>query len=80
MIKELVKDENNIFIFTDGNDKNRYVSKNELLNIAKKYTKNTKMYCEDLELALKLIKEKYSSFVTFVIGSFYIYGTVIKNI
>ncbi len=78
MLKEILKDEKSIFIFTDGNNKDRYVSKEELLETAKKYTTNQELYIEDLKVAIDLVKEKYSKYVIFIVGSFYIYGDVIK--
>ena len=56
MLKQLVKDEDAVFIFTSGNDSQRYVSKEELYKTARKYTKSEKLYMKDLEEALNLIK------------------------
>ncbi len=106
MLKQLVKDEDAVFIFTSGNDSQRYVSKEELYKTAMKYTKSEKIYMKDLEEALNLIKvqnrelkvlnkklketnnlikELYDNEniciedrTIFIVGSFYIYGTVIK--
>lgn len=78
MLKLILKDEKSIFIFTDGNNKEMYEPKEELLKIAKKCTTNQNLYIEDLETAINLTKEKYSKYVTFIIGSFYIYGDVIN--
>jgi len=78
VLKELVKDENSVFIFTNGNDKEAYVSNEELLACAKKYTSNKELYREELEGAINLIKNKYKKYVTFIVGSFYIYGNVIE--
>lgn len=80
IIKELLKDEKSIFIFTDGNDKEQYVSKEKLYNEAKAYTNSNNLYTNELEEALTLVKKKYKNRVTFIVGSFYIYGTVIKNL
>lgn len=80
ILKELLKDEKSIFIFTDGNDKERYVSKEKLLEVAKKYTNNKKLYIQELEYVIDLVKEKYKNYVTFFVGSFYIYGTVIEKL
>lgn len=80
ILKEILKDEKSVFIFTDGNDKERYVSKEELLETAKEYTNNEKIYVQDLENAIDLVKEKYKSDVIFFVGSFYIYGTVIQKL
>lgn len=80
ILKEILKDEKSVFIFTDGNDKKRYVSKEELLETAKDYTNNEKMYVQDLENAIDLVKERYKSDVIFFVGSFYIYRTVIQKL
>ena len=121
MLKQLVKDEDAVFIFTSGNDNQRYVSKEELYETARKYTKSEKLYMRELEEALSLIKVQNKELkvqnkklketnnlikvhnkelkkennltiktsksredvfiedrTIFIIGSFYIYGTVIK--
>ncbi len=80
ILKEILQDEKSVFIFTDGNDKELYVSKEELLKTAKEYTNNEKIYVQDLENAIDLVKEKYKSDVIFFVGSFYIYGTVIQKL
>lgn len=51
VIKLLTEDTNGIFIFTSGNNENRYVSKEELYNEAKKYL-NENIYMENLEDAI----------------------------
>jgi len=80
ILKELLKDEKSVFIFTDGNNKDIYVPKEELLEIAKKYTNNERLYAQDLEKSIDLVKEKYKRDVIFLVGSFYIYGTVIEKL
>lgn len=80
ILKQLLKDEEAVFIFTDGNDKERYRSKEELLKTAKQYTENENLYIQDLENTIKLVKERYSDNVVFFVGSFYVYGTVIDMI
>ena len=69
-----------VFIFTDGIDKERYVSKEELIETAKKYTNNENLYIKDLEDAVDFVKEKYHNDVIFFVGSLYIYGTVIRRL
>ncbi|MBO5349332.1 MAG: bifunctional folylpolyglutamate synthase/dihydrofolate synthase [Clostridia bacterium] len=76
ILKELLKDEKSIFIFTSGNGFHEFVSKEELLTIAKSCTNNKNLYAEELEKALDLAKEKYKTHTTFIVGSFYIYGNV----
>lgn len=80
ILKELLKDQKSVFIFTDGIDKERYVSKEELLKIAKDYSNNENLYIKDLEDAIDFVKEKYINNIIFFVGSFYIYGSVIKNL
>lgn len=80
ILKELLKDEKSVFILTDGNDKEIYASKKELLETARKYTKNEKLYSKDLGEAIDIVKEKYIDDVIFFVGSFYIYGTVIEKL
>ena len=80
ILKDLLNDEKSVFIFTSGNNKEKYVPKEELLKYAKMYTDNKKLYCYDLENAIDIVKEEYKNSVIFFVGSFYIYGTVIKKI
>ena len=79
MLKILLKDEDGIFIFTDGNDKEKYEEKEELLRIAKENTSNKNLFTMDLKDAINLATT-YKDSVTFIVGSFYIYGTVIDEI
>lgn len=80
ILEELLEDEEAIFIFTDGNDREAYVEKEILLEVSKKYTNNNKIYIQELDKAIELIKEKYEEYVTFIVGSFYIYGAVIEKL
>lgn len=52
VIRLLTEDKNGIFIFTSGNDENRYVSKEELYNEAKKYL-DENIYMANLEDAVR---------------------------
>lgn len=80
ILKELLKDENSTFIFTDGNDKETYVAKEKLLETAKRYTNNQNLLVQDLENAIDFVKDKYKKEVIFFVGSFYVYGTIIKRL
>lgn len=80
ILQQLLEDEKSVFIFTDGNDKERYVAKEELLETAKKYTNNEKLYVQDLQKSIDFVKENYTNDVIFFVGSFYIYGTVTKKL
>lgn len=77
VLKHLLKDENSIFIFTSGNNEKRYVSIEELYETAKKITKNYRLYKMTLQDAI-LYAKKQENKVSFVVGSFYIYGDVRK--
>ena len=75
IIKNLCKD--NIcdtFIFTTGNDVNRYVSKEDLFNEAQKYTHH--IYKYDLPKAINIATKTYKDKTIFIVGSFYVYKTV----
>ena len=80
ILQELLKDEKSIFIFTSGNNSDMYVSKEELFEVAKEYTKNEKLYIKDLEETIDYVKEKYINDVIFYVGSFYVYGTVTQKL
>ena len=82
MLELLFSDEKASFILTSGNDKERYASAEELYKIAIKYKReNQKIKIKSLEEAIKEIKrENRQNTVNFVIGSFYVYGDVIKYI
>lgn len=77
VLKHLLKDENSTFIFTSGNNEERYVSSEELYETAKKITKNDRLYKMNLQEAI-LYAKKQENKVSFVVGSFYIYGDVTK--
>ncbi len=80
MIKELLKDKKGIFIFTNGNNKDRYVSKEVLLKCSMKYTSDKNIFTAELEQALDAIKKLDGSYTIFIIGTFYIYGTVLEKL
>lgn len=77
VLKHLLKDENSTFIFTSGNDEERYVSSEELYETAKKITKNDRLYKMNLREAI-LYAKKQENKVSFVVGSFYIYENIIN--
>lgn len=79
ILKYLLKEDNSTFIFTSGNNEERYVSSEELYESAKKITKNNKLYKMNLEEAIIHAKSQIGK-VSFIIGSFYIYGDVRKII
>lgn len=79
-ILEQILQEDAIFIFTDGNEEGKFVSKEELYDKASKIVNPEKLYKRKMAEAIRLVKEKYSDCVTFIIGSFYVYETVMKEL
>ena len=77
VIKLLSQDKDGIFIFTTGNNPERYVAKEELFDEAKKYLSKN-VFMEELENAIELAKKKYKDDVIMIIGSFYIYSDVLR--
>lgn len=80
MIQILMKDENAEFIFTSGNNPDRYASKEKLYNIALKYRKNQKIYMKELEYTIDDVLKENNNSVNFIVGSFYTYRMVINKI
>lgn len=80
IIEILMKDEKGTFIFTSGNDYERYTSSEELYNISLKYYKNQKIMMKSLDEAIEYIFENCKNSATFFVGSFYIYGNVLQTI
>ena len=78
IIENLCKDKNAIFFFTNGNDKKRYVSKNELYKEAGKYLNDINMYKEEFEDAIRISLKAYNDRTILIIGSFYVYNTAIE--
>lgn len=79
ILKLLVKNDENIYIFTCGNDKERYTDAEILKDEAQKSgAKN--LFTMELEEAIKMSLEKYIDYIIFAVGSFYVYGDVIKTI
>ncbi len=79
VIRLLSQDKNGVFIFTSGNDENRYVSKETLYQEAQKYLSNN-IYKEDLKTAINLARNTYKNEIIMIIGSFYVYKDVIDFI
>ena len=76
ILEELIED-GNIYIFTNGNDKNRYADSHLMYEYSKKLNANIEMYEMDLKEAIQFCKEKVD-YVSFIIGSFYVYNDVKK--
>lgn len=76
IIKNICKEKDSIFIFTSGNDKKRYVSKERLYKEAKKYLNDVNMYKYELKDAINICKKAYNNRIILIVGSFYVYKTV----
>jgi len=80
MLQLLAEDKNAKFILTSGNNKEIYVSSEELENSAKKYIKAKQILKMDLKDAVKETMKSNQDTVTLIVGSFYVYGTVVEEI
>ena len=80
MIELLSKDKESIFILTSGNDVERYANSKELYEIAIKYKEKNKIFMMNLEEAIEELFKKYNDTANFIVGSFYVYGTVVNKI
>lgn len=57
-----------------------YDDKSELLRIAKLYLKSSNLFEMNLRDSIEIANNKYKEYTIFIIGSFYIYGDVLKYI
>ncbi len=78
VLNKLITQDNSIFIFTDGNDVTKYVKKEELLEYANTVSTQNLYYTMELKDAINFVKKEYKNKIVFILGSFYIYGDVIK--
>ena len=76
-IVEDILEEDSVYIFTNGNDKNRYMNNHLMFEYAKQVNKNVEIHEMELEDAVQFCKSK-TDCVSFIIGSFYIYEDVKK--
>lgn len=76
MLKLLSNDQEAIYIFTSGNDFKEYTPKEILYQEALKYLPKERLLVLELPEAIKYLKNK-SNYITFVIGSFYVYKDVV---
>ena len=79
VLKLLVKNDENIYIFTNGNSKERYNDAEILKKEAQKSgAKN--LFSLELKAAIKTSLQKYDNHTIFIVGSFYVYEEAIKTI
>ena len=76
IIKDIL-DKENVYIFTNGNDEELFTDKHLMYEYVKKLNDKAEIYEMDLEEAVQFCKEK-TEYVSFIIGSFYIYDDVKK--
>lgn len=78
ILQRLMQEDNTSIIFlTDGIDKNRFVAKEELYKVAKKY-RTENLYMVSLEEAITTVRSQFKKEVIFIIGSFYVYPEVLR--
>lgn len=81
MLKLLLEDKNATFILTSGNDEGRYASGDELYKVAMKYKCDEQdIFVKTLEEAIQFAMNEKIDTVNFVVGSFYVYGTVVRQL
>ena len=80
MLKILASDKEGKFIFTSGNDVERYVDGNTLYECMKEYVDEDKISTMTLEDAIISTKGSDENTVNLVVGSFYVYSDVVRTI
>lgn len=80
MLKLIAEDKEAVFILTSGNNPETYASGNELYECMKQFADIDKIYKKSLNDAIDEAINSDLSTATFIIGSFYTYGTVIDII
>jgi len=78
ILKNLMTDRSATYIFTSGNDEERYTSKEDLYNEAEKLGFYKEIYKKELTEAIEFAKDNHRDDVIFIVGSFYIYGDVVE--
>ncbi len=77
VIKLLTQDKEGIFIFTTGNDENKYVPKEVLYEEAQKYINND-LYKRELKTAVNFARSISKDEIIMIIGSFYVYKDIVN--
>lgn len=80
ILKILMEDINAEFIFTSGNINESFISKEELYLEATNHKTNQLFYKIDLYEAIDFVIKYKKDYAIFFIGSFYVYGDVVKII
>lgn len=79
VLKELLEDQESIFIMTSGNQEGKFVNQEILYQEASRYRRHN-LYAFDLKEAIHLAKRNYSNSIIFIIGSFYVYQNVLEEV
>lgn len=77
ILELLLRDSSGLFIFTSGNDLNEFNTKETLYEEALKFGKEENLKMLELDDAIEFIKKEYG-YASFIVGSFYIYGDVLR--
>lgn len=80
MLELLSEDKDALFILTSGNAPDKYATGEELYEVAIKYKSKDKILIKNLDDAIEYVMSNNIDSVNFVVGSFYVYGTVIDKI
>lgn len=80
MLKILARDKEGKFIFTSGNDAERYVDGDTLYKCMKEYVSEDRTCTMTLEDAIISTKTSNENTVNLIVGSFYVYGDVVRII
>lgn len=81
IIKILLSDQYATFILTDGNDEKIYTPAKKLFFVAQKYKSKNQIICmKKLDDAIDFITQNKNDSINFVIGSFYVYNSVINKL
>ena len=80
MLKLLSKDSKAMFVLTSGNDEDRYASKEELFDCMKEFVSGDRICKKELREAISDAMKCQDDTVNLVVGSFYVYSTVVAEI
>lgn len=81
ILKFLLEDKDATFILTSGDDEERFVSGEDMRDIVLRYkSERQQVMVKSLEDAIKFAMYESENSVNFVVGSFYVYGTVVNTI
>ena len=76
----MCKDKNAVYFFTTGNDKKKYVAKEKLYKEARKYLSKDKVFKKEIIDALHTCINEYKDRAILIVGSFYVYKTIVEEL